>query len=108
MNRTVLTMGLLALLGCGAADEAAEVQPDPSATATSDVQVNEEAPRGDLFSTVPARTLAQGTIKPSAWARDDRPGLAPEETRVQGRFDPEAMRAIQQYRLTTKIKEGAQ
>ncbi len=106
MRRTMVAMGLLALVGCGEQDEGAGSQPET--TATGEVQVDGEgvALRVDRFSPMPASSMARGSIKPTAWQQDERPELLVQEQAFVGRFDPEAMKAVQQYRVTTKIKEG--
>jgi hypothetical protein len=110
MRRTMVAMGLLALVGCGDQDEGAGSQPETTATttATGDVQVDGEgvALRVDRFSPMPASSMARGSIKPTAWQQDERAELPVQEQVFVGRFDPEAMKAVQQYRVTTKIKEG--
>src|SRR6478609_7583235 len=107
MKRSLLTMGLLASLGCGG------LEPDdgaPPAGAASELTApSEEAatPRVARFATLGATSLAGGIVKPTAWPTQPATTLGVEQGGVKGRFDPAMVRDVEAARLRARLEGGA-
>src|SRR5690349_10715633 len=98
MKRSLLTLGLLASLGCGG------LEPDEGASpagAASELKTPAEkgattegasTPRVARFATLAATSLAGGSLKPIAWPTQAPSSLDVGQGVVKGRFDPAMVR----------------
>ena len=107
MKRSLLTMGLLASLGCGGLEPDEGASP---ASAASELNTAPEAegaaPRVHRFAVLPATSLAGG-IKPTAWPAQPPSTLDVEQSVVKGHFDPVMVRDVEASRLRARLEGGA-
>ena len=107
MKRALLTMGLLASLGCEG------LQPDEGespASAASDVTAPSEegaTPRVARFAALSATSLAGGSIKPTAWPTQPASTLDVGQGVLKGRLDPVMVREVEVSRLRARLEGGA-
>ena len=107
MKRALLTMGLLASLGCDG------LQPDEGespAGATSELTAPSEegaTPRVARFATLSATSLAGGLIKPTAWPTQPPSTLDVGQGGLKGRLDPVMVRDVEASRLRARLEGGA-
>ena len=108
MKRALLTMGLLASLGCDG------LQPDEGespAGATSELTARgpRKARRPGVapLATLSATSLAGGLIKPTAWPTQPPSTLDVGQGGLKGRLDPVMVRDVEASRLRARLEGGA-
>jgi hypothetical protein len=106
MKRALLTMGLLASLGCDG------LEPDEGAPASAASELtapSEEGatPRVARFATLSAASLAGAKIKPTAWPTQAPSTVDVGQGTLKGRFDPTVLREVETSRLRAQLEGGA-
>jgi hypothetical protein len=105
MKRSLLTMGLLASLGCGG------LEPDEGASSAVSEGTAPSAegatPRVARFAALPAGALAGGIVKPTAWPAQPTSTLDGEQGVLKGRLDPAMVRDVEASRLRARLEGGA-
>jgi hypothetical protein len=107
MKRSLLTMGLLASLGCGGLEPD---DGDSAAAAAGELtapSAEGATPRVARFATLAAASFAGGTIKPTAWPTQPASTLDVEQSVVKGHLDPVMVRNVEASRLRERLEGGA-
>jgi hypothetical protein len=108
MKRSLLTMGLLASLGCGGLEPDEGGAPAGAASElTTPSDQGAVTPRVARFAALPATSLAAGSIKPIAWPTQAPSTLDVGQGVVKGRFDPAMVREVEASRLRAQLEGGA-
>lgn len=114
MKRSMFTIGLLAVIGCGGVENQA-AEPSTSAAQTESTpavaapEVEEVAtPRVARFALMPASAIQHGSIPPASWAAKDSKTLPAIEQDERGTFEPDMLRVVEELRRQQKFPGGVQ
>ena len=107
MKRSLLTMGLLASLGCGGLEPDEGAPPAGAASELSAPSDEGATPRVARFATLSAASLAGGSVKPAAWPTQAPSTLDVQHDVVKGRLDPAMVRDVEASRLRARLEGGA-
>jgi hypothetical protein len=107
MKRSLLTMGLLASLGCGGLEPDDGASPAGAASELTAPSEEGATPRVARFAALPATSLVGGSIKPTAWPTQPPTTLDVEQGALKGRFDPVMVRNVEASRLRARLEGGA-
>jgi hypothetical protein len=107
MKRALLTMGLLASLGCDGLEPDEGESPASAASELSPPSEEGATPRVARFAALPATSLAGGNIKPTAWPTQAASTLDVGQGALKGRLDPVMVREVEASRLRARLEGGA-
>jgi hypothetical protein len=110
MKRSMLALGLLAVVGCGGTENegAAPTTSAPAESAPVALEQQAETPRVDRMALLPASAVQHGSFKQTSWGDTKAEEKLGQETFERGAFDPDQLRVVEQIRLQQKFPGGAQ